>query len=164
MTQRLRRRAILVAVVLTCVAGCTGPAGSPSGDAASGSPPSALNAPIGTWTTTVTEDELRAAGLTNPGEVTENAGTFTTTFSPQGTWTTSQVSDAPVRWPVFQGTYRAVPGDVLELITTFPTDYAGDVVGVRWRLEGDKLHFELQYPDDEILRLNLEIHPWLRKA
>jgi hypothetical protein len=49
---------------------------------------------------------------------------------------------------------------VFELRTTFPADYAGDVVTIGWLMEDENLRLQLVTPDDPVLRANLETHPW----
>lgn len=155
-----------VGLLALTLAACNAASLGPSPGAASSSTPAGpeIEVPTGAWTTTITEADARAAGLTGAGEIAENTGVFTTTFASDGTWTTSQVTSAPIRWPVFRGTYRATAPGMLELVTTFPPDYAGDVFTVAWTRDADGLHFALRTPDDPLLRMNLETHPWQPKA
>ncbi len=119
--------------------------------------------PLGSWTTTISEADARAAGITEPGGIAENTGTFTLTIAGDGTWTAAQVAAQPPRTPVFSGTYRVTGADAFEMTTTFPQEYAGDVVAVRWARQGDALALHVVSPDDPLLRLNLETHPWSPK-
>jgi hypothetical protein len=155
--------AVLAAVLAACGAS-TAPAtgvGS-SAPSAAGSIELPADFPLGSWTSTITEADLEAAGISDPNLLRENVGTFTTTFSPDGTWTTAQDTSEPVKWPVFRGTFRATGDGEMEQVTTFPPDYAGDVVCFTWRLEDGALILNLPEPPDPILPIVVESHPWER--
>jgi hypothetical protein len=158
MIGRLTIGALVLTLGGALIAGCGGQA------TASGPPPSGSSLPagfpLGSWTTTITEADLRAAGMTGAGELTENSGVFTMTLAPDGTWTTAQETDAPIRWPVFRGTYVATGPDTFRQQTTFPADYAGDVVDFSWRVESGNLVMEVPDPPDEVLPIIIEAHPW----
>ncbi len=156
------------AILSACTAGA--PA-STSGatSAASGSAialPSGF--PVGTWTTTITAEDLAAVsdeslatiGMSRDGLVKENTGVFTTTLGADGTWSTVQDTDAQVKWPVFRGTFTSVGDDAFDQVTTFPPDFAGDVVRFTWRAEGERLHLTVPDPPDPILGVITEAHPW----
>ena len=131
------------------VAPASNAAGSPSGDV-----------PIGTWTTTLTAADMEAAGYTDADLIGENTGTFTFTVASDGTWTMAQSTSVPVRWPVFRGTYEVPGARTMEMRTEFPADYAGDVVTVEWSVEAESLRLRLISPQDPLLKVNLETHPW----
>lgn len=163
---RSGRDLVLVAAALAVLAAACGPPSGnstpsrsaladPTGDMTPGG-----SAPIGAWTTVITAEDLRAAGLTEAGAIAENSGTFTMTFDRDGTWTAVQQTEPAPRWPVFRGTWSATADDALDLRTTFPADYAGDVVSITWRVEEGSLRMNLVAPDDPVLRVNLESHPW----
>lgn len=157
------RRLLCIATCLLALLGAGCAAGTPVASkptASAGTLPAGF--PIGSWTTTVTEADLRAGGITTTGDVGENAGVFTTTFAPDGTWTTAQQSSAPLRWPVFRGRWVAVGADTIRQTTTFPADFAGDVVDFTWRIEGDGLHMEVPDPPDPVLGVITGAHPWQR--
>ncbi len=119
--------------------------------------------PIGTWTVTITEADLRAANFTKVGEIAENQGTFTRVISPDGTWTITQDAPGPVRWPIFRGTFRPTGPNAFEETTTFPAEYAGEVVKFEYTVEGDELSLTLIEPTtDPLLRFQTEVHPWKR--
>ena len=119
--------------------------------------------PVGTWTMAITEADLRAAGFTKPGELFENQGMFTKVVSADGTWTITQVAPGPVRWPIFRGTFRPTGPNAFEETTTFPTEYAGEVVKFEYKVEGDELSLTLIEPTtDPLLRFQVEVHPWKR--
>jgi hypothetical protein len=151
------------------VAGCAAPLGSASPSLGAGSTqataagPSGLSsdtAPVGSWTMTLTAEDLVAAGFTDVGAIEENTGTFTHTFASDGTWTVAQVTTHPIRWPVFRGTYTVTGDRTIEMRTEFPPDYAGDVVTVAWTRDAEGLRLRLLTPPDPLLRINLETHPW----
>jgi hypothetical protein len=153
------------AIVVACVGGAVSPtpgatlvASAPASSAAS--IPSAI---VGSWTTTITEDDLRAAGQAGEGNVAENTGTFTMTLGGDGTWSTAQVSDVPVRWPVFRGTMVATGPSSFRQTTTFPTDFAGDVVDFTWSIEDNALRIKVVTPPDPLLPVVMETHPWQPK-
>jgi len=116
---------------------------------------------LGTWQVTITKDDLRAAGFTDPGLLNENAGRFTTTYAADGTWSTAQVSldSSPVVNPVFRGTWTAT-ADTLEIHVAFPEPYAGDVTTYGWTRDGNELRLTLIGPDDPIGKVITEAHPW----
>jgi hypothetical protein len=116
--------------------------------------------PIGSWTTTLTEADLLAGGITDQGALVENAGVFTTTFDADGTWTTTQDTDAAIKWPVFRGTWTATGADRFSQRTDFPGDFAGDVVDFTWKVEGGDLLLKVVNPPDPILPIVVETHPW----
>jgi hypothetical protein len=170
------RRLILAAVVAAISAGCSGGAGASSSPPASAAPsaaaPSAAapspaaaipDAIVGSWTTTITEADLRAGGVTADGELSENSGVFTMTLGADGTWSTSQETDVPIRWPVFKGTFVATGPDSFRQTTTFPADFAGDVVDFTWSAEGGSLAVKVPQPPDHILGIIMESHPWQPK-
>jgi hypothetical protein len=118
---------------------------------------------LGTWETTITKDDLRAAGVTDPGLLNENAGRFTATYAADGTWSTAQVSldGSPVFNPVFRGTWTAT-ADTLEIHVAFPEPYAGDVTTYGWTRDGNELRLTLIGPEDPIGKVITEAHPWGR--
>jgi hypothetical protein len=162
---RISRVAFVVAIAVA--AGC----GSGSGRTASASATQPVEGsgislppgfPLGTWVVTISEADLRAAGLTNAGEIAENTGLFTRTMGADGRWTVVQTAPTPIRWPVFQGTFRTTGDHAWEETTTFPPEYAGDVVTMRWSLDGDLLQLAVENPPDAILPIITEAHPWQR--
>ena len=159
---RFHRFAIGVAIA-GMLAAC-GPGGPATAAPTVASSPSAAvlpaGFPLGIWTTTITESDLRTGGVTLDGELTENSGVFTMTLGQDGTWTVAQETDAPIRWPVFRGTYSASGATTFEQVTTFPPDFAGDVVAFEWRVEGGNLLLEVPNPPDHILPVIMELHPW----
>jgi hypothetical protein len=124
--------------------------------------------PVGSWTTTITAEDLEQVddaflsniGMTRDNLVAENSGTFTTTFASDGTWSTVQDTDRPLKWPVFRGSFKPIGEDAMEQVTTFPPDFAGDVVRFTWRLEDGELHLGVTDPPDPILPVVMEAHPW----
>jgi len=151
-----RSRALVAAMLLAIVQACGGSAGTMSPTV----PPLPEDFPLGAWTVTITEDDLRDAGITDPGMLAENTGVFTKTYAADGTWTVAQETDAPIRWPVFRGTYQAIAPNEIEEVTSFPEDYAGDVVRFRWAREGQNVRFTVVDPPDPILPILTETHPW----
>ena len=133
------------------------PAPSSAYAAASVAIPAAL---VGAWTTTISEADLRAGGVTAAGELAENRGVFTLRLGADGTWSTAQVSDVPVRWPVFKGTYQATGPDTFRQVTTFPADYLGDAVDFTWSLKDGALVLRVPNPPDPILPIVTGAHPW----
>jgi hypothetical protein len=156
--------AAVLAVVLACLVGGCGPlaAGDPA-TASTGGSSAAGSSLVGTWVSTVTRDDLRAAGITADGLLDENSGRFTWTFAADGTWTQRQeaVDGAAINAPVFEGTYE-LEGSTFVQRTTFPAQYAGDRLVFEWRLDGDELSLDLTNPDDPILPAVMEAHPWTR--
>ena len=155
-------RLLLGSVLAAGAAGCTAaaPSGPPPGassGAAASVPP---GFPIGSWVTTITEADLRAGGITEAAGIRENAGTFTRTYAPDGTWTLVQSATDAVAMPVFRGTWRATGANGIEETTTFPPEYAGDVVRFTWAREGANLRLDVLDPPDPILPIHTEAHPW----
>lgn len=177
-TLRNERFAVRVSVMLIAAAivtGCSNASPGSTGGSASAAPaasgsPIALPAgfPIGAWTTTITAEDLAAVsdeslatiGMSRDSLVKENSGVFTTTFAADGTWSTVQDTDVPVKWPVFRGTYTPAGDDAMDQVTTFPPDFAGDVVRFTWRIEEGRLHLAVQDAPDPILPVITGAHPW----
>jgi hypothetical protein len=156
---------IALALLAIVAVGCTTP--NPGSSAVASSAPASITAgspaggaPLGTWSMTVSAADMEAAGFTDAGLIGENTGTFTLTVAPDGTWTMAQSTTVPVRWPVFRGKYSVTGSRTFEMTTEFPADYAGDVVTVDWSLDAGNLRLRLVAPDDPLLRLQLEAHPW----
>ena len=160
----------LAAVLAACSANPATSGGSSTLPAGAGG--SALTLPpgfpIGTWTTTITEADLEAVsdealatiGMTRQNLVNENTGVFTTTFGADGTWSTLQATEPAPKWPVFRGTFVPVGEDALDQTTTFPPDFAGDVVRFTWRIQDGRLHLAVPDPPDPVLSVLTEAHPW----
>ena len=172
---RLAAGSVVFLAAATVVAGCG--AGSDRIAGAPGSAPAASTAtaitlpegfPVGTWTTTITADDLAAIddatlanlGMSRDNLIRENAGTFTLVLGADGTWSALQKTDVPVKWPVFKGTFMPVGDDAFDQLTTFPPDYAGDVVRIEWRTADDKLMLTVPDPPDPILPVTMGAHPW----
>ena len=85
---------------------------------------------------------------------------FTTTFASDGTWSSAQTTDVPIKWPLFRGTYKVVGDGSFDQTTTFPPDYAGDVVRFTWRMEDGALVLGVPEPPDPFLGMMTEMHPW----
>jgi hypothetical protein len=150
------RRAVAIVVVTLSMAGCSAAASStplPSGS--SGLPL------IGSWTTTITKDDLRAAGITDPGLLNENSGRFIWTFLPDRTWTVVQQSldGSPVRQPVFRGHFT-LDGPILVAVTEFPAEFRDNGLRYRWTLANGEVRFELLNPPDPIASIVVGTHPW----
>jgi hypothetical protein len=155
------------AILSACTSGAPGSASAPATTAVSSiALPSGF--PVGTWTTTITAEDLKAVsdeslgtiGMSRDDLVKENAGVFTTTLAADGTWSTVQDTDAQVKWPVFRGTFTPVGDDAFDQETSFPPDFAGDVVRFTWRTADGKLHLTVPDPPDPILAVVTEAHPW----
>lgn len=166
--RRLVAIALVAALSVGCSAGATtgpGAAASPltSASVSSGSPAAIPGAIVGSWVTTITEGDLRAGGVTDPGEVQENVGVFAMELGSDGTWSSTQVTPAPVRWPIFKGTLIATGPDSFRQVTTFPADFAGDSVDFTWSIKDGALVLHVQNPPDKILPIVTETHPWQPK-
>ena len=163
MTSRILRAIGSMFLVASLSAACSATPGAPTAAPASEAPATASlpeGFPIGTWTTTITEDDLRAGGVTGEGELGENSGDVTLVMSDDGTWSTTQVSDVALRWPVFKGTWTATGPDGFRQVTTFPSDFSGDVVDFTWKVEDGALNLKVVNPPDPILPILMESHPW----
>jgi hypothetical protein len=155
--------ALLAIVAVACMPPNPGNSAVPSSAPVSVAPGSpSREAPIGSWLMTISADDLEGAGFTDAGLIGENAGTFTFTLTPDGTWTMAQSTPVPVRWPVFRGTYAVTGATTFDMTTDFPADYAGDVVTVDWSLNAGNLLLRLIAPEDPLLKFQLEAHPWAR--
>jgi hypothetical protein len=165
--------ALLVVTAMSLVACSAGtPATGASASATGSTTGSALalpsGFPVGTWTTTITADDLDAVsdesladlGMSRDNLINENVGIFTTTFAADGTWSTVQDTDRETKWPVFRGTYSPVGADAFDQVTTFPPDFAGDVVRFTWRTEDGRLILAVPEPPDPVLPVLTEAHPW----
>jgi hypothetical protein len=164
--RRLTAIALIAASVIACSTAATDTPGAGASTTASPAAASSLPIPggiVGDWTTTITEADLRAGGVTGAGELGENAATITLHLGSDGTWSTSQVTDVPVKWPVFKGTLVALGSDSFRQVTTFPADFAGDSVDFTWSRQGAALVIHVQNPPDHILPIIMESHPWQPK-
>ncbi|MEA2535869.1 MAG: hypothetical protein QOF11_103 [Chloroflexota bacterium] len=157
-----------IAVGCTSAAGPSGQPGKPTGaaspapSAAAASLPIPSDFPLGSWTSTITAEQLRAGGV--PEDLLkENAGTFTQTFNPDGTWISSQVSTDQVNLPVFRGTFRITGDHQFEQTTTFPPEYAGDIVRFTWQLDKGALSLRVPNPPDPMLKVITESNLWQAK-
>jgi hypothetical protein len=161
---------IAVVLLTALIAGCSA-AGSPGASPPPSTAPSVTipaGFPVGTWSTIINADDLEAIsdedlatiGMSRADLVKENSGTFTTTFGADGTWSTVQETDEPVKWPIFRGTYTPTGDDSFDQATTFPPDFAGDVVGFTWRIEDGKLVLQVVNPPDPVLPAITEAHAW----
>jgi len=162
-------RVTAIALIAALSVGCSvATSSSPGAGASSAASPAAGGsfeipaALVGKWTTTITEADLRAGGITGQGELQENSGVFTTTFGADGTWSTSQVAPVTLRWPVFKGTLVALGPDSFRQVTTFPADYAGDSVDFTWSIKDGALVLHVVNPPDPLLPIVAETHPWQR--
>ena len=144
---------IAVAVLAGCSTGATSTPTATGVDLPAGFP-------LGTWTVTMTEQDLRDAGITEPGLLAENTGLFTRTYAADGSWTIAQQTTQPIRWPVFRGTFRATGPNEIEETTVFPTEYAGDVVKITWQREGSAIRLKVLNPPDPILPILTETRAW----
>lgn len=164
MRVRLLLAVLVMAVVSAVAAGCgagTGTTAPSPGHTGPTPPPGFLL--LGSWTTTITRADLTAAGITDPGSINENAGRFTWTFSPDGTWRQVQVSldDVSILNPVYAGSY-VVEGDHLTATTDFPEQYRDDGIRYRWVFTpGAGVQFAIENPPDPLLPIIMESHPWL---
>ena len=165
-------RLVFAVAVTACLAACTGSGPQPS-PALTRLAPSVMpratpppDFPVGSYTTTITPDDLRAGGITEEGLLTENSGMFILTYDPDGSWTMVQTSPdgSPINNPVFRGRYL-VTGDRIRHDVEFPASYAAEGAHdeVTWRLEGNSLHLELAAAGDEIIRAIYGAHPWTRQ-
>ncbi|HEX5014136.1 MAG TPA: hypothetical protein VFV72_08240 [Candidatus Limnocylindrales bacterium] len=166
----MNARLMAAIAIAALVTGCAGGSGAPASTT-----PSAASAPasagaaipseiVGAWTATITADDLRSAGLTDEAASAENTGVFTLTLGADGTWSTSQQSQVPVKWPVFRGTMEATGPNGFRQTTTFPADFAGDVVDFTWSIEDGALLIKVVNPPDPVLPVVMETHPWQPKA
>jgi len=157
-----RQVALLAVVMVVAVVACSGGASSTGGpSAASGGSP--RNPLVGAWATTITRNDLTAAGITEVGLLNENSGKFTWTFAPDGTWTSTQESldAAPIYSPVFRGTYT-VDGSSLVAVTTFPEQYRDSGLHYTFTIDGSSVRFDVLDAPDTILPVIVEAHPWTR--
>lgn len=166
MTDQLRARSGATGFAVACllaivVAACSTAGGARSGSSAGNQGGSPL---VGTWQTTVTKDDLKGGGISDPGLLNENAGRFTRTFLADGTWTSAQESldGSTIHNPVWRGAYT-VAGDEVRLQIDFPSEYQGEAERYRWVVDGTELRVTMLEPtDDPLARLINESHPWTR--
>jgi hypothetical protein len=146
--------------VPSSTASASSEAGSPK---ASPAPSLPADFPLGSWSNYLTEEDLRAAGYTDAPMIMENVGSSTLTLSADGTWTIAVESSQPMRWPVFRGTYAVSGPSTFRMWTTFPPDFAGEVVDLEWKYGDDGLHLRAIDPYDPIIHVQYETHPWQPK-
>jgi hypothetical protein len=156
------------AILSACTAGAPGSTSGATAVASGSAIALPSGFPVGTWTTTITAEDLAAIsdeslatiGMSRDNLVKENTGVFTTTLAADGTWSTVQDTDAQLKWPVFRGTFTPVGDDAFDQVTTFPPDFAGDVVRFIWRAEEGQLHLTVPEPPDPVLGVITQAHPW----
>ena len=156
--------ALPIVILAIFVAACASPTASPSlGSGASHDPAPADFPLIGSWTTTITRDDLTAGGVTEDGLLNENSGVFTWVFEADGTWRNVQASldGSPVMHPVFSGYYTVEDG-VLVAVTEFPEEYRDDGLRYTFEVNGNSVAFEVTNPPDPMLPIIVESHPWTR--
>ena len=146
----------LALAVITAIA-CTSPAAttSPETNGARASLPPGF--PVGSWTNTLTGDDLRAAGVSDPADLRQ-AGPQTLTFSADGTWTHVSPNARPD--PVFRGRIVVTGADKFEMHTIFPTELVGEVVTIRWRVENGALLLDTLDAPHPVITAQMEAHPW----
>jgi hypothetical protein len=116
----------------------------------------------GLYEVTTTEDELRAAGVTDESVIAEFAGTYYWTFD-NGTWVYEQVSEHPLKNPHALGDYElsgdqythfwsADPGDVTTATITVLSDGSLQFTDI---VDGNP---ELQ----TVSEVTFGLHPWTR--
>jgi hypothetical protein len=156
MNRLLAPLAFLTAAITACTAS---PTASPSPSALAGLPAEV----IGTWTTTITKDDLRSKGFTDEHVLDENSGRLTWTFAADGTWTFVQASldNSPVFNPIAKGTWTGGPG-TMTVTQTFPTQFADQGVHWTWRVEDGKLVLHVLDPPDPMYPMGPELHPLVR--
>lgn len=157
---------LVAAVILAAgvVAGCVTATPTTSGpNAASHQAAPQDFALLGSWSTTISKDDVRAAGFTDPGAANENSGMFTWVFEQDGSWRQIQASlDAsPIVNPVFSGRYT-VAGSVVTVVTEFPPDYRDDGLRYAFELVEGAVRFDLLNPPDPMLPVIVETYPWTR--
>ena len=152
----------LVLLVATALAGCATP--DVVAPTTTAEPPSVVEELVidGIYEATTTEDELRAAGVTDPTVLAETAGTYYWTFD-DGTWTYEQVAEQPLETPNALGTYE-IDGDVY---THHWSDDDGDITTATVAVLSDgSLQFTDIVDGDPAFQLVSEVtfglHPWAR--
>lgn len=151
---------LAIAAITASFAACGGTSATTSVGPGLSVPP---DFPIGSWVVTITEQDLRDAGITAPGVIAENTGTITKTYSHDGTWTVVQETKGAVATPVFSGTFRPIGLNGIQETTAFPTDFLGEVVNFTWQREGTGIRFTVVDPPDVILPITTETHVWQPK-
>ncbi|MEO7663889.1 MAG: hypothetical protein ABIV26_02095 [Candidatus Limnocylindrales bacterium] len=163
--RRAIRRWVASALVAVALAGCSSGGASPSAGRASHAPAPSGFPMLGSWVTTVTKDDLRAGGISDPGLLNENSGTFTWTFEADGTWRSVQASldGSPVRAPVFSGWY-VVEAPGMRQVTDFPSQYAGEATVLAFEVDGASATVTVRDPADRVIELVVGSHPWTRAS
>jgi hypothetical protein len=156
-------RLLLAAAIAGCADTGTAMRSAPTAGSAAGGSPGAAQSLLGTWTTSITRDDLASAGVTDPGLQTENSGRFRWTFASDGTWTQVQqsIDGAPLNGPVFRGTYVADETSLV-MTTEFPEQYRDEGLHFTWATDGDELSVDVLDPPDPMLPVIIEAHPWRR--
>ena len=118
--------------------------------------------PLGTYTTTLTRDDVKNAGFPSEHDMDENAGFFTLDVNDDGTWRFVQTSNVPLENPVFQGTF-AVDGDQIAFRVIEPLEFNTEVDTVTWKLIGKTMLFTWVGPDQGLSTLIWTKHPWTKQ-
>jgi hypothetical protein len=120
---------------------------------------SAVAGPAGRWTTTVTEDDLRDAGVTDPALIAAHAGSYRLVLVTDGTWTRIHEPSASAGSSVWRGTWTAAP-DRIRLITAGPAERRGEVLDATWRVREGRLVLRVDEAPADVIRAAVEAHPW----
>ncbi len=120
---------------------------------------SALN---GTYRFAISDADLRAHGVTNPGVIHENHGLFTWVLR-DGRWQAHQRA-ANISNPNFAGSYK-LRGARISFVFRGPGEPdAPPAMTMRWKLAGGKLRFTVISGGDAIVRTYFTAHAWQKIA
>jgi len=111
--------------------------------------------PNGTFTTTITDDDLVKGHATR--DIPENHGTFTLLLK-DGFWRLHQQAPNPLQNPSAGGRLR-VTGDRVVFVTYKPLEFAGSRDVLRWSFDGTRLRFHVIVggPEEAVV---FGAHPW----
>ncbi len=114
----------------------------------------------GTYRVTISDADLRANGVTDPGAIRENHGIFTW-FLHDGSWRLHQRTSNPVNPPGPPAPYT-VKGDRITFVFAAPGAPPGapPPLTMRWKLASRELHFTVIRGGDPIVRTLFTAHPW----
>ncbi len=155
----------LIALIVLGISGCTiaPPEPTVAPTATADDPPASDESMInGIYEVTITQEDLRAAGVTEPAALAEHAGTYYWTFA-DGVWAYEQVSDQPLENPNARGTYT-IDG------AQYTHNWSDDAADVTTATVAVTSELALQFTDiadadpafQQISEAIFGLHPWVR--
>jgi len=111
----------------------------------------------GVYRVEITDQDLRAGGVTDPEDLAENHGVYTWTLR-DGAWHFEVRAPNPQENPSDDGTYTV---DGPRITFVFPPGGPG-TPRFTWRVNDDSIRFSIPENADPIITVLITAHPWTR--